>query len=233
MTAGFMSCAAQIVVDSFTVGPYIVEYSGKGDVKYRLRDNIDLYDFYELQRDTTIIAASVPETPVDNAIQLSLQGGASHYCSKEFGIEGLWKKNIAKNLYFNAGLSLGYEWVDYGHDRFEEAGLFEFGVPLQIELGNLNRQRGTLYGLFGLTPMFYSTTKAAVWNDGVKTDMPKKTGFLIMPSLEFGGNIPVGPVVMRIGVFGAFRINCTTSEIDMYKNYTGRLLAGAKIGIVL
>ena len=53
--AGVITGNAQTVVDNFNVGPYIVDYNGRGDVKYRLRDNIDLYEFFELKMDTTII----------------------------------------------------------------------------------------------------------------------------------------------------------------------------------
>ena len=52
LIAGILSGEAQTVIDNFTVGPYIVDYIGQGDVKYRLRDNIDLYEYFELKRDT-------------------------------------------------------------------------------------------------------------------------------------------------------------------------------------
>ena len=61
----------------------------------------------------------------------------------------------------------------------------------------------------------------------------KKSGFLIAPSLEFGGNIPVSGTIMRIGVYGIYKINCTTNNYDVYKQSAGRCFLGAKIGVVL
>ena len=66
-----------------------------------------------------------------------------------------------------------------------------------------------------------------------RVDDIKKSGFLVAPSLEFGGNLPVGNTVMRIGVYGTYKINCTTSDFDVYKKVAGRMFLGAKIGIVL
>ena len=38
---------------------------------------------------------------------------------------------------------------------------------------------------------------------------------------------------MRIGVYGTFKANCTTSDFDVYRNGAGRAFGGAKIGLVL
>ena len=230
---GLVSANAQTVIDNFTVGPYVVDYNGQGDVKYRLRDNINLYEFFELQKDTTIVAAVV-ETPIKHAIQVSGYLGANRYASKELGISGLWKQNIGTNLYFNGGLSLVI-----GHSNFsqvQQRNMFEVGIPLQIELAKLNHQKAGLYGTFGITPALYSTMSAKVWDVDKYVDVDKdlkKSGFLIAPSLEFGGNIPVGSTIMRIGVYGTYKINCTTSDYDVYKECAGRCFLGAKIGIVL
>lgn len=232
---GIVSANAQTVIDNFTVGPYVVDYNGQGDVKYRLRDNINLYEFFELQKDTTIVAAVV-ETPIKHAIQISGYLGANRFASKEIGISGVWKQNIGTNLYFNGGLSLAI-----GHSKFSQVqrrNMFEVGIPLQIELGKLNHQKASLYGTFGITPTIYSTMSAKEWDANTENyvDMSKdfkKSGFLIAPSLEFGGNIPVGPTIMRIGVYGTYKINCTTSDFDVYKNCAGRCFLGAKIGFVL
>lgn len=222
---------AQTVIDNFTVGPYVVDYNGQGDVKYRLRDNINLYEFFELKRDTTIISLA-KEIPVKHAIQISGRVGANRYASKEIGLEGVWKQNVGKNLYFNGGLSFAIGHSSSG-DFGRKRNMFEVGVPLQIELGKLNRQYASLYGLFGLTPTFYSTINASKIEGNKRVDDVKKSGFLIAPSLEFGGNIPVGSIIMRIGVYGTYKINCTPSDYDVYKKCAGHMFLGAKIGIVL
>ncbi len=231
--AGVITGNAQTVVDNFNVGPYIVDYNGRGDVKYRLRDNIDLYEFFELKMDTTIISAT-KEEPLKHAVQISGDVGANRYASKEFGLDGVWKQNIGNNLYFNGGLSLAIGYSNFG-ETAPKRNMFEVGIPLQIELGKLNHQCASLYGLFGITPTVYTTMSATKWDAaaGKRVDDVKKTGFLVAPSLEFGGNIPVGPTIMRIGVYGTYKINCTTSDYDVYKSVAGRMFLGAKIGIVL
>lgn len=226
-------CGNAQTVDNFNVGPYVVDYNGPGDVKYRLRDNINLYEFFELKMDTTIISVTRDE-PVRHAIQISGRAGANRYASKEIGIDGVWKQNIARNLYFNGGVSLTLGHSDFGeHDARRE--MLEAGVPLQIELGSLNRQTASLYGIFGVTPAFYSTLSASRWDAAShkRVDDIKKSGALVAPSLEFGGNIPVGGTIMRIGVYGVYKINCTPSDYDAYKRVAGRMFLGARIGIVL
>lgn len=230
---GIVSANAQTVIDNFTVGPYVVDYNGQGDVKYRLRDDINLYEFFELQKDTTIVAAVV-ETPIKHAIQISGYIGANRYASKEIGVSGVWKQNVGTNLYFNGGLSLAI-----GHSNFSQVqkrNMFEVGIPLQIELGKLNHQKASLYGTFGITPTVYTTMDAKTWDGTQYVDIDKdmkQSGFLIAPSLEFGGNIPVGNTIMRIGVYGTYKINCTTGTYDVYKQSAGRCCLGAKIGVVL
>ena len=227
-----LTCSAQTVIDNFNVGPYVVDYNGQGDVKYRLRDNINLYEFFELKMDTTVMM-SVKEEPVNHAIEIAGNVGANRFASKEIGLEGVWKQLIGRNLYFNSGLSLSFGLTKFGMD-FVKRDMFEIGIPLQIELGKLNRQNASLYGSLGVAPTFYSTLKAKVWEKGMEQDGVKKSGFLIAPSLEFGGNIPVGSTVMRIGVYAKYKINCTTGDFDVYtKGYAGRMFLGAKIGFVL
>lgn len=231
--AGIISCEAQTVIDNFTVGPYVVDYNGQGDVKYRLRDNINLYEFFELQKDTTVIAA-VTETPVRHAIQLSGYVGTNRFVAKEIGISGVWKQNVGTNLYVNGGLSVTLGHANLSH--VSKRDMLEIGIPLQIELGKLNHQAAALYGTFGITPTVYTTVTAKKW-DGKQyvgaTDGSKKAGFLIAPSLEFGGNIPVGNTIMRIGVYCTYKINCTAGAYDVYRQSAGRFFMGAKLGVVL
>lgn len=233
LIAGVIATKAQTVVDNFNVGPYVVDYNGKGDVKYRLRDNINLYEFFELKMDTTIISLT-REEPVKHAVQISGRVGANRYASKEIGLEGVWKQMIGKNLYFNGGLSFAIGYSNFG-EKGPKRNMFEVGVPLQIELGKLNHQSASLYGIFGIAPTFYSTMSATKWEASTdkRVDDEKKSGFLVAPSLEFGGNLPVGATIMRIGVYGVYKINCTTSDYDVYKDVAGRMFLGAKIGIVI
>lgn len=239
MLVGIITGSAQTVIDNFNVGPYIVDYNGQGDVKYRLRDNINLYEFFELKMDTTVIALA-KEVPVKHAIEIAGNVGANRFSSLEIGLEGVWKQFIGKNLYVNGGLLLNFDLTDYGKNALKR-NMLEVGIPLQIELGKLNHQYASLYGALGITPTFYSTMKAEggiiptkeVDGKNVAIDV-KKSGFMIAPSLEFGGNIPVGSIIMRIGVYAKYKINCTIGDFDVYgKGGAGRMFLGAKIGFVL
>ncbi len=232
MIAGIITCTAQTAIDNFNVGPYIVDYNGQGDVNYRLRDNINLYEFFELKMDTTVIDMAA-EIPVKHAIEISGNIGANRYSSKEIGLEGVWKQLVGDNLYFNGGLSLTFGHSSLGKNA-SKRNMFEIGIPLQIELGKLNHQYASLYGSFGIAPTFYSTLNAEIWANGKKEDGVKKSGFVIAPSLEFGGNIPVGMTIMRIGVYAKYKINCTAGDYDVYNaGGAGRMFLGAKIGFVI
>lgn len=225
------TCGAQNVIDNFTVGPYIVDYIGQGDIKYRLQDNIDLYEYFELSKDTVVVMPEI-STPVDHAIQISGNIGSTRFSPKEIGIECVWKQSISQTAYFNGGLSLGFAFSNFG-EIGNKRNVFELGIPLQLELGKLDHQKSSCYGIFGLTPKIYSTMKSEDWCCMKYSDGIKKSGFLIAPSVEFGGNLPVGNSILRIGVYATYKINCTTSELDVYKNNAGRMYLGAKIGIVI
>lgn len=231
MLAGIFATTAQTVIDNFNVGPYIVDYRGQGDVRYRLRDNINLYEFFELKMDTTVISL-VEEIPVKHAVEISGNVGSNRFSAKEIGLEGVWKQLVGKKLYFNGGVSLTFGHTDRGKQSLKRD-MLEIGIPLQIELGKLNRQYASLYGSFGITPAFYSTLKAEMQNAPEGVDV-KKSGFLITPSLEFGGNIPVCSTIMRIGVYARYKINCTPDGFNVYSHGgAGRMFLGAKIGFVL
>ena len=57
--------------DKIFVGPYEINYYEKGDYEYMLRDNIDLYEFYSLQKDTTIVIEEKTE-PMKHGMQVGL-----------------------------------------------------------------------------------------------------------------------------------------------------------------
>lgn len=230
LLAGVVACSAQTVIDHFIVGPYVVDYNGQDDVNYRLKDNIDLYEYFDLQRDTTIVISQQVADPVKHAIQISAVLGANLYTTKEFGVEGLWKQNIANNLYFNGGLSFLFDYTAKNGDTSKRS-MFELGVPLQIELSNLDRRRASFYGLFGISPTFYSTLKTEAGSRPY--DGKKKSGMLVAPSLEVGCNVPVGTTIVRLGVYGKYKINCSTSGFDVYKDCVGRAFIGGKISVVI
>ncbi len=227
-------------VDNFQVGPYTVDYYENGEVKYRLRDNINLYEYFGLSKDT-IIHVEKETSILKHAVQISGFVESSHSRSpKGIGIEGVWKQLIGKSTYFNAGLSLNMAMNVFYSGTELKRNMFEVGVPLQIEWGKLSHQSASLYGSVGIMPTMYTTLKAEKCEMGQggeyeAVDGDKKSGFLITPIFEFGCNVPLGKTIMRIGVTGKYKINCGSKEdgYDIYHSEAGRAFLGAKIGFVL
>ena len=232
LVAGILSGSAQSKPDQFTVGPYLIDYYGQGDVNYRLQDNVDLYEFFELRKDTTIVVKDVTPVAIRNAFQISAVLGANLHTPKEFGFEGLYKLRLPANLYFNAGLSFMFDITAQYADRPKRT-VFELGVPLQIELCNLCRKQPSFYGLFSIAPSFYNTLSASAGSNSTENDLTKKSGLMIAPSLEVGGNIPLGNVMIRLGVYGKYKINCNTSDFDVYAKSVGRAFIGGKLSVII
>lgn len=172
-------------------------------------------------------------TPILHGIQLSGKVGSNRNAPKEIGIEGVWKQRIAKDWYFNGGLSFDFN-LSGKKAHGAKRDLFEVGLPLQIEFSRFCHRKAGLYGIVGLQPTVYTSISATRWDAAADKNVNdiKKTGFLIAPEVEFGGNIPVGNIFMRIGVYGTYRVNCTTSEVNI-SNTNGKFFAGAKIGVIL
>lgn len=213
---GVLTSEAQTVIDNFNVGPYTVDYNGQGDVKYRLRKGINLYEFFELTPDTIFVQPAQPKA-INNAFAIDVKMGAGLFAGKEYGIEGFWKKNVASNWYFNCGLSLTIS--DRKFEDQNHCNEFEVGIPLQIEYSQLAKQSSSLYALVGITPAMFTKMTAP--------DEYKKSGFILSPLAEVGGNIPAGNYLLRIGAYATYKINN-----DVYKDCIGRAFIGGKIGVI-
>lgn len=238
-------------VDNFEVGPYEVEYKGSGDYKFRLRKDVNLYEYYGLKKDTLIQNKEEASKSVMGAFQLNVSMSLPRYvtngASNVFGIDGSWKQKIGNKLYFNAGLSLAMSFGKYGEawkslyadewkgkdGTFTES-LFEVGVPLSIELGSLDYKKSSLYGSVGVVPTFYTGVKSrsVVGNDGEKIE-DGKSGFFVAPRLDVGGYFPIGNQLVRLGGFVQYNVNCSGDDFDVFKERIGRLFVGANIGLVL
>ena len=188
-------------VDNFEVGPYEVDYKGSGDYKFRLRKGVDLYEYFGLKKDTII--------------------------------HGSWKQKIGQQVYFNAGLSVGVSVGKYGeaykdYKDFDDGAytetMFEVGLPLSLELSNLDRKKASLYGSFGVVPTFYTGGKDAAGES--------KSGFLLAPRLDIGGYLPLGKQLVCLGGFAQYDINLTAGDYDIFKERIGRFFIGANIGLV-
>ena len=237
LLVGTLTANAQNV-DNFYVGPYEVDYKGEGDYKFRLRKGIDLYQYFGLKKDTIIQRGTTGIAPVNNAIEVNVFMSVPRFSengeSNIFGVKGSWKKQIGNQKYFNAGLSFGLGYGKYNMDFDNLKDVFmEIGVPISIEFAKLNKQKATLFGAFGLVPTLYSTLKAEATDEMGKTeDIEKESGFLISPRIDFGAYIPCNEQLIKVGLSGEYKINCSGGDIDIYKDRIGRFFIGANIGLV-
>ena len=225
---------AQDVVDDFNVGPYEVYYKGKGDVNFRLKKGVDLYEYFGLKKDTIIQVSEAKPEPLKHGVELSFFGETAMYrCARYsmvYGLEGAWKQRIANKTYFNGGLSFGYASTTITNLKED---VMEIGVPLSVELANLNSKKATLYGSIGLSPTYYTTMSAKYINALEGTADPQKySGLYIAPRIELGGYIPVGKQIIKVGVNWRYKINCSTKDYDLYYQIVGRTFIGANIGII-
>ena len=230
-------------VDNFEVGPYEVEYKGSGDYRFRLRKGVDLYEYFDLKKDTTIkIVQSQPSststpTPLKHGIQLgfNMEGcltNISRY-SSVYGISGTWKQAVKNGIYLNGGLSFGFALATVGIQQYEKYNMFELGIPLSVEFSKINKQKACFYGGVGLVPTIYATMSASYEPQRPGIEAQKYSGLYIAPQIDFGGYIPWGKQIVRIGLYWRYKINCTPKDgVDIYQNLIGRTFLGANVGIV-
>lgn len=226
----------QVVTDNFQVGPYEVDYLGKGDVNFRLRKGVNLYEYFGLKKDTVII-----ETKKDKPIKRAFEMGVSYSTPRfdvegafnTFGLYGLVKSKVGNGIYINYG---GIIAISYGHYNEETNNLkdilLEAGVPLSVEFATLDRSKSSLFANIGITPAYYSTVSAKEIKEGKEIDSEKKNGLYIAPKVEMGGYIPVNEHLIKIGVFGEYRISCAKEEDNIFKQRIGRAFVGARFGYV-
>lgn len=227
---------SQEVIDNFQVGPYEVDYMGKGDVNFRLNKNINLYEYFKLQKDT-IIAESKKVQPIKKGFEIGVTYSMPRFGVKgafnSFGVYGSAKTRVSNNTYLNYGGKIAFS---YGHYNEEVNNLkdvlFEVGVPLSVEFANLNKGTSSLFASVGFTPAYYTTLNAKENISGKDVDVDKKSGLYVAPKVELGGYIPVNDHFLKIGLFGEYRISYTKAEDNIFKQRIGRAFVGANIAYV-
>lgn len=221
-------------VDHFQIGPYDVNYNLKnGDYSSKIREDIDLYDFYDLKKDTIVNEVVEPKPiPFYSGIQADAFYETCLYntsrFSSVFGVEGAWKQKISYNWYVNGGASLGFAASTIGIMKYN---VLELGVPLSVEYGSLDRKYASLYGSVGVTPTFYSTMSTK-YEPAINGEPEKYSGLYIAPRIEFGGYVPVNETLVRLGVYLKYKINCSSKDIDLYHDLLGRTFFGVNVGVV-
>ena len=169
-----------------------------------------------------------------HAFQISAFAGANSQTSKDFGVEGVWKKNIHPDLFINCGLSLGLDYTNKINKYTNTRNMFEVGVPVQLEWGRLSFGKSSFYGVVGFSPLFFTTLSAKTWSSstGMIVKDLKKSGCLISPTIEAGGNIPFKNTLIRIGVFYKSKLNCTPDGYNVYRHAGGLNFIGLKAGVI-
>lgn len=229
-------------VDVFEIGPYMVEYYGLGVATRRVKENLSaeaieiICDELGIQQNQITI---VKPDRYRHGVQVNASMGMSSKTSNTFIISGSWKQQMEDVIYLNAGLSLGVSNGVYGSQNsvnqyLRKDLMFEVGIPISMEITNLyrNYESSTLYGSIGLTPTYYKTIDV---NEVIVADVPNKGvkdyGFLVSPRFDFGGYIPLFGQILRIGVYGEYKI-CCMQNIGVYKKRVSRSVLGVNIGMV-
>lgn len=225
----------QVVTDNFQVGPYEVDYLGKGDVNFRLRKDVDLYEYFGLKKDTVIIE-NKKDKPVKSAFEMGISLSIPRFdvrsAFNSFGVYGTAKSKVGNNIYLDYGGIIAFSYGHYNETNCLKDVLFEVGVPFAIEFANLDRSKSSLFASIGITPAYYSTISAKEMKDGKEIDAKKKNGLYIAPKVELGGYIPVNEHLIKIGAFVEYRIGCAKEEDNIFKQRIGRAFVGARFGYV-
>lgn len=241
-------------VDNFEVGPYEVEYKGTGDYRFRLRKGVNLYEYFDLKKDTVVkVQEQVAEPPsVEKAWQTGLELGRRVW---GFGINDAtdltlfaqYKMAIGKDVYFGAGLSATYQankatgtyiiegkTLTKNSDNTLEANIFELGIPLSIEYAKLKKHAATPFIGLTVTPLFSTTMSQKIVNKYENLD--GSHGLRIDPKLELGAYIPMGDYHARIGLFIRKGLSLSSSSSDNYDlkygDRTTRVSIGGNISIL-
>lgn len=223
---------AQNTIDNFYVGPYEVDYRGQGDINYRLRKGIDLYEYYGLKKDTIIQTEKKITEPLKNGIQIDLSFSMPQYSkgyNDVFGLDIFWKQHIANLTYLNTGLLGAMSFGKYEAIGLKE-NMIEIGVPISIEISDIRKHKASIYGGIGVVPTYYITTKAENINNAEEKE--KLSGIFIAPRLDFGGYIPIKHQLIRMGIYGQYNFNCSNKDNNQFKERIGRFFIGINLGII-
>ncbi len=220
--------------DNFDVGPYEVSYKGEGDFRFRLRKDVNLYDYFGLKKDTIIQKKEVQTKPFNKGFQLNLfMELPRRSVTQLYGVGGNWKHKVGGITYINAGLSFAYLFGKYNtYQMVKNEAFMEIGLPLSVEFSKIDYKKASLYAGVGVVPAIYTTVKSEQIVNGEKTAGKEYFGALLSPRIDFGGYIPVYNKIIRVGVFGEYKINCSGSELNIYKDHIGCAFLGANIGVV-
>lgn len=230
--------------DTLIVGPYFVDYYGRGDYNVFQRQKPE--EYFGWKKDTVINVVEPATDPVKSAFQIGVFMALPRYvvlgASNVFGLEGAWKMRLSEKVYFGAGLSFGLRMGKFHRHTYHNNAMFydnefketvmEIGVPIAFEFTKMDRKKASLFASIGVVPTLYTGAQGENGDDYNTEDNDSKSGLYVAPRIEIGGYIPVGGKLVRIGGFYQNNLNCTPGDYDIYKNRIGRGHVGAKAALV-
>lgn len=185
-------------VEQFEVGPYIVDYWGKGDIDFRLKDGIDLFDYFELKKDTVTVIVEKPvivSDPVEEVkyalwggVNFTPRGGTSQIL---FAPQAGIKLRVAKSLYLNAGMMAGL-MINRNNSTQELTGkaIIMAAIPVTAEWTKLERGKASMFLELGGAPLLYLKATGAVAGE---------SGISLAPKGTVGAYIPFGKHFLKLG----------------------------------
>lgn len=237
MLLGVLCANAQSLSNYFTVGPYEVEYVNEDIINYRLRDGVDLYKYYNLAKDT-IISNPKQENiqslkPMENSFGFGLITDFSVYSkprySTKWGVEAGWKHHLWQNLYFNAGLSFSMTQAKTAVENLNFNAI-ELALPLSVEWNRLAEQPSSAYCAMGVVPTFATTMSSEYIVPQSGQTLEEVSGMGLIPRVDFGAYVPVSQHLLRVGIYGMYRIDM--SQDGPYHYLLGRTCLGAAVGLI-
>lgn len=237
MMLGAWVANAQSLSTYFTVGPYEVEYVNEDDINYRLREGVDLYKYYNLSKDTIINQTIADKTndvkSMRDVFSCSLITDFCVYSKPRYttkwGVEIGWKHQLAHNYYLNVDLSASLTKATAAIEGVK-FGCMEIALPVSVEWNKLAESSSSVYFGVGIVPAFASTSNTEHYLSYPGTDQGDKSGFSVIPRVDFGSYVPVGSHLLRLGLFGMYRRDL--SDDGPYDYLLGRTCLGASVGII-
>ncbi len=235
------------LVHNFDVGPYEVNYLNRDEYDVKFRNNIDLYEYFGLKKDTIIQQVVKPAKPICHGFQVNAAMSMPRYvpngCSNVFGLEFHYKLRIYKVLFFNVGASASMMFGKYSSMwNLISDNTIEAGMPISLEVSRPDMRRSSLFAKLGVTPFYYNILCAENRVTGEPSLYKGLQGMVIAPRMDIGAYVPFedfcsedcfmsDKLIFVIGTFAQYNIQCTKGA-NIYRDRIGRCFMGAYVGLI-
>lgn len=235
------------IVHKFHVGPYEVNYLNRDEYDFKLRENIDLNEYFGLAKDTTINNVVKPTKPISHGFQVNAAVSMPRFvpngCSNVFGLEFHYKHQIYKALSFNVGVSASMMCGKYSALwNHVVDNTLEAGMPISLEVSKPDLRSSSLFVKMGVTPFYYNILRAENRLTGTTSSYKGLQGMVVAPRMDFGAYVPfedfcsddcflTDRLIFCIGTFAQYNIQCTKGA-NIYRDRIGRFFMGAYVGLI-